>query len=100
MEETRAFYQLLDTTEKLLTPLKQLKITEQEIKKQLQLLTEVEQAYTDYQKEKGESQQATKDKNDAFDALDKWVTRFFKVAKIALEDRPQLLESLGKIMKN
>ena len=100
MEETRAFYQLLDTTEKLLTPLKQLKITEQEIKKQLQLLTEVEQAYSDYQKEKGESQQATKDKNDAFDALDKWVTRFFKVAKIALEDRPQLLESLGKIMKN
>ena len=100
LEETRAFYQLLDTTEKLLTPLKQLKITEQEIKKQLQLLTEVEQAYTDYQKEKGESQQATKDKNDAFDALDKWVTRFFKVAKIALEDRPQLLESLGKIMKN
>jgi len=100
LEETRAFYQLLDTTEKLLTPLKQLKITEQEIKKQLQLLTEVEQAYTDYQKEKGESKQATKDKNDAFDALDKWVTRFFKVAKIALEDRPQLLESLGKIMKN
>lgn len=100
LEETRAFYQLLDTTEKLLTPLKQLKITEQEIKKQLQLLTEVEQAYTDYQKEKGESQQATKDKNDAFDALDKWVTRFFKVAKIALEDSPQLLESLGKIMKN
>ncbi len=80
--------------------MKQLKITQQEIKKQLQLLTEVEQAYTDYQKEKGESQQATKDKNDAFDALDKWVTRFFKVAKIALEDRPQLLESLGKIMKN
>lgn len=100
LEETRAFYQLLDTTEKLLTPLKQLKITEQEIKKQLQLLTEVEQAYADYQKEKGESQQATKGKNDAFDALDKWVTRFFKVAKIALEDRPQLLESLGKIMKN
>ena len=60
----------------------------------------MEQAYSDYQKEKGESQQATKDKNDAFDALDKWVTRFFKVAKIALEDRPQLLESLGKIMKN
>lgn len=100
MEETRVFYQFLDTTEKLLTPLKQLKITEQEIKKQLQLLTDVEQAYADYQKEKGESQQATKDKNDAFDALDKWVMRFFKVAKIALEDRPQLLESLGKIMKN
>lgn len=100
LEETRAFYRLLNTTETLMTLLKQLKVTEQDIEKQLQLLTNVEQAYADYQKEKGESQQATKDKNNAFDALDKWVTRFFKVAKIALEDRPQLLESLGKIMKN
>ena len=60
----------------------------------------MEQAYADYQKEKGESQQATKDKNNAFDALDKWVVRFFKVAKIALEDKPQLLESLGKTIRS
>lgn len=100
LEETRAFYQLLNTTETLMTLLKQLKVTEQDIEKQLQLLTDVEQAYADYQKEKGESQQATKDKNNAFDALDKWVVRFFKVAKIALEDKPQLLESLGKTIRS
>ena len=100
LEETRAFYQLLNTGETLMTPLKQLKVTEQDIEKQLQLLTDVEQAYADYQKEKGESQQATKDKNNAFDALDKWVVRFFKVAKIALEDKPQLLESLGKTIRS
>ena len=100
LEETRAFYQLLNTTETLMTPLKQLKVTEQDIEKQLQLLTDVEQAYADYQKEKGESQQATKDKNNAFDALDKWVVRFFKVAKIDLEDKPQLLESLGKTIRS
>ena len=98
--ETRAFYQLLNTTETLMTPLKQLKVTEQDIEKQLQLLTEVEQAYADYQKEKGESQQATKDKSNTFDTLDKWVVRFFKVAKIALEDKPQLLESLGKTIRS
>ena len=100
LEETRAFYQLLNTTETLMTPLKQLKVTEQDIEKQLQLLTDVEQAYADYQKEKGESQQATKDKNNTFDAFDKWVVRFFKVAKIALEDKPQLLESLGKTIRS
>ena len=83
-----------------MTPLKQLKITEQEITKQLQLLKEVEQAHADYQKEKGESQQATKDKNDAFEALDKWLAKFFKVAKIALEDKPQLLEILGKTIRS
>ncbi|MDO4228848.1 MAG: hypothetical protein Q4C98_03475 [Capnocytophaga sp.] len=100
MEEMRAFYQLLDTTPSLLTPLKQLKITEQDIKNQLQEFPEVAKAYATYLQEKGESQQATKDKNKAFEALDKWVSKFYKVAKIALEDRPQLLEALGKFIKN
>ena len=100
MEEMRAFYQLLDTTPSLLTPLKQLKISEQDVKSQLQEFSEVEKAYATYLQEKGESQQATKDKNKAFEALDKWVSKFYKVAKIALEDRPQLLEALGKFVRN
>ncbi|GIJ94577.1 hypothetical protein CAPN002_17950 [Capnocytophaga stomatis] len=100
MEEMRAFYQLLDTTPSLLTPLKQLKITEEDIKNQLQEFPEVEKAYATYLQEKGESQQATRDKNKAFEALDKWVSKFYKVAKIALEDRPQLLEALGKFVRS
>lgn len=100
LEETRAFYQLLDTNETLRNQLKQLKITEQDIKNQLQLLGEVEKSYADYQKEKGESQQATKDKNQAFATLEKWVRDFYSVAKIALEDKPQLLESVGKFVRS
>lgn len=100
MEEMRAFYQLLDTTPNLLTPLKQLKINEQDVKNQLQELPEVEKAYATYLQEKGESQQATRDKNKAFEILDKWVSKFHKVAKIALEDRPQLLEALGKFVRS
>ena len=100
MEEMRAFYQLLDTTPSLLTPLKQLKISEQDVKSQLQEFPEVEKAYATYLQEKGESQQATRDKNKAFEALDKWMSKFYKVAKIALEDRPQLLEALGKFVRN
>lgn len=100
MEEMRAFYQLLDTTPNLLTPLKQLKINEQDVKNQLQELPEVEKAYATYLQEKGESQQATRDKNKAFETLDKWVSKFHKVAKIALEDRPQLLEALGRFVRS
>lgn len=100
IEEMNAFYQILDTTETLLTPLAQLKIKGQDIKNQLQNLTNVSKLYADYLQEKGESQQATKDKNNSFDALDKWVSKFYKVAKIALEDRPQLLESLGKFVRS
>lgn len=100
LEETRAFYQLLDTNEPLRNTLKSLKVTEQDIKNQLQLLGEVEKAYADYMKEKGESQQATKDKDNAFDKLHKWVTKFHKVASIALEEKPQLLESIGKFVRS
>lgn len=100
MEEMRAFYQLLDSTPNLLTPLKQLKVTEQEVKTQLQEFSEVEKAYATYLQEKGESQQATRDKNKAFEALDKWVSKFYKVAKIAFEDRPQLMEALGKFVRS
>ncbi|GIM55247.1 hypothetical protein [Capnocytophaga cynodegmi] len=100
MEEMRAFYLLLDTTPNLLTSLKQLKINEEDVKNQLQELPEVEKAYATYLQEKGESQQATRDKNKAFETLDKWVSKFHKVAKIALEDRPQLLEALGKFVRS
>ncbi len=100
IEEMRAFYQLLDATPLLLTALKQLKITEEDVKNQLKEFPEVEKAYATYLKEKGESQQATRDKNKAFEALDKWVSKFHRVAKIALEDRPQLLEILGKSVRS
>ena len=40
------------------------------------------------------------DKNKAFEAMNKWVKEFYEVAKIALSDRPQLLESIGKLVKS
>lgn len=51
-------------------------------------------------KEKGESQDATKLKDTAFGELDDWMREFYAVAKIALEDNPQLLESLEKFVRN
>lgn len=61
---------------------------------------QTQQAYADYIREKGESQQATQDKNKAFDAVTKWVSEFYAVAKIALEDQPQLLESVAKLVRS
>ena len=53
-----------------------------------------------YLKEKGESQDATKIKDEVFAKLDDWMSEFYAVAKIALEDNPQLLESLGKLVRS
>ena len=48
----------------------------------------------------GIAQNATKTKNSAFKELEKWMGAFFAIARIALEDEPQLLESLGKFVKS
>lgn len=100
MEQIRAFYQVLSEDNALVEILSTYKVDRNRVREQLQKLVETEKAYATYQHLIGESQQATKNKNDAFEMLDKWVSKFHKVAKIALEDRPQLLESLGKKVKN
>ncbi len=64
------------------------------------LLVEVEGARGTYLKEQGESQDATHNKNSVFDQLEDWMKEFYAVAKIALEDRPQLAESLGRLVRN
>lgn len=63
------------------------------------LITELETARAEYLKEVGESQDATKAKDAAFAKMDDWMSEFYAVARIGLEDNPQLLEALGKIVK-
>lgn len=100
IDDTRVFYSTLQQNGALLTPLNRLKINTEHISAQLLKLTEVEKAYADYTREKGESQQATKDKNNAITSLEKWMREFYAVAKIALEDKPQLLESVAKFVRS
>ncbi|WKN30964.1 hypothetical protein PZB74_18580 [Porifericola rhodea] len=63
-----------------------------------QMLAEVEALIASRQDQissKGEAQNATQQRNDAFDALDAWMRDFRKAARFAMRDEPQLLESLG-----
>ncbi|MDO5106625.1 hypothetical protein [Capnocytophaga sp.] len=99
LDDIRILYVTLKEKSELLTPVKRLKIDETHLESQLEKLQEAEKAYSIYIKEKGESQQATKNKNKALSDLEKWVREFYAIAKIALEDKPQLLESLGKSVR-
>lgn len=94
------FYNALQNNAAWLTALNRLKITEAHVTDQLAKLATTQSAYATYVQEKGESQQATQDKNKAFDDVIKWVNEFYAVAKIALEDKPQLLESVSKWVRS
>ena len=95
LAQSNQFYinALADTD--ILTKLNNFGITQAKLQQGQQLVQEVEAANTSQKKEMGEAQQATKDRDDALDKLADWLSDFIAIARIALEDRSQLLEKMG-----
>ena len=100
IEAIQIFYTELQADAILLDKLARLKITIKDIRLGLALISSIQQARTLYLREIGESQDATKTKDSAFAQLDDWMRDFFAVAKIAMEDNPQLLEALGILVRS
>jgi hypothetical protein len=100
LETVKKFYTVASSDTAIQTKLIRLKITTEELNGTIQLISNLELARSEYLREKGESQDATKLKDKAFGEIDDWMSEFYAVAKIALEDNPQLLESLGKFVKS
>lgn len=99
LETVKKFYSVALADTGMQTQLSRLKVTTADLTAAQALIPGVEAARAAYLKEKGESQDATTKKDTAFANLDEWMKEFYAVAKIALEDSPQLLESLGKVVK-
>ena len=70
-------------------------ITEEKLLAGQELVLDCEVKYNVQLKEKGEAQTATKVRDEAVDLLDKWMSDFTGIARIALEENPQYLEMLG-----
>lgn len=100
LEEVKRFYSVALADKAIQAKLAMLKLTPQELNQANTLIAKLESARGEYLKEKGESQEATKIKNDAFEKIDEWMSEFYAVARIALENSPQLLEALGKTVKS
>ena len=100
LETVKKFYSEVTSDRDLEEKLRRLKITAEDLNAARTLITELESARSEYLKEKGESQDATKQKDAVFTNLDDWMSEFYAVAKIALEDNIQLLEALGVIIRN
>lgn len=99
LEAAKKFYSVAITDTAIQTKLARLAITADSLTAANTLITELETARAEYLKEVGESQDATKAKDAAFAKMDDWMSEFYAVARIGLEDNPQLLEALGKIVK-
>ena len=100
VETMRTFYKGVEADKTLQTQLATLKITTESITQALNNIVALENARAIYLKEIGESQDSTKIKDSAFAKIDKWMIDFKAVAKIAMEDNPQLLESLGILVRS
>lgn len=100
LETVKKFYAVASEDSAIQSKLVRLKITPEEINGTIALISNLEEARANYLREKGESQDATKAKDKAFAEIDDWMSEFYAVAKIALEDNPQLLESIGKFVRS
>jgi hypothetical protein len=100
LETIKTFYTELDGDTKLLNKLARLKVAAQDITDGITAIASLEAARSEYLKEIGESQDATKAKDAAFATMDDWMRDFYAVSKIAMEDKPQLLEALGLLIRS
>lgn len=100
LETVKKFYAVASTDTTIQSKLLRLKVTPEEITNAFGFISNLEETRAIYLREKGESQDATKIKDKAFAAIDTWMSEFYAVARIALEDSPQLLESIGKFVRS
>ncbi|WP_062060207.1 hypothetical protein [Aquimarina longa] len=98
IEMIRTFYTNID--QDILQQLALLKVTAEDIDTGKLQIEKVEKARAEYIKEAGESQDATQQKDLAFSKMDDWMRDFYAIATIALEDKPQLMEVLGRKRKS
>jgi len=99
LESAKKFYSVSSTDTDIQSKLARLKISADDLTAANTAISALETARAEYLKEKGESQDATKAKDSAFAKIDDWMSEFYAVARIGLEDNPQLLEALGKVVK-
>ncbi|MFV0482678.1 MAG: hypothetical protein ACK5MG_01090 [Bacteroidales bacterium] len=94
------FYNKAIADENVLNVLSELNTNREELDKSMQVLERVKSARNEHQEISEQRQNATKEKNSAFEKLNKWMSRFYAVAKIALADQPHLLSIIGLKSKN
>lgn len=95
LRQARQFYTNALAAADIISKLGQFGITSERLQTGKELVDAVETANAAQEKEKGEAQQATLERDAALEKLDDWMSDFTAIARVALEEKPQLLEKLG-----
>lgn len=93
--QVQQFYAALAGDKRLQQGLARFGVTPKTIEQDQAQIQLVMEANVARETEKGEAQQSTKDRDSALDDLLEWHSDFVAIARIALEEKPQLLETLG-----
>ncbi|MDR1595097.1 MAG: hypothetical protein LBS43_11545 [Prevotellaceae bacterium] len=95
LRDARILYENLLNSPDALTVIAQFGYSAEKLNDELQAVNEVENLHSKRLSEKGEAQQSTIERDKAFDELCQWFSKFRAIARIAIYDKPQLLEALG-----
>ncbi len=99
MRDARILYTNLLSDPNALATIERFNINAERLTNELQQVNQVGEAHSKGQEGKGLAQQGTVDRDKAFDELADWYSDFRAIARIALYEKPQLLEALGIIKK-
>lgn len=99
-DKVNQFYTGIQNNPAIQAKMDKIKITPSVVTNCLTLHKQLLAERSNYDKEQGESQNITDSKNLAIAELKEWMDDFDAIAKIALYDKPQLLEVLGIFVRS
>lgn len=100
LAQARQFYAGLAAKPALASKLVEYGITSAKLQEARAALDELETLNQAQETERGEAQAVTVARDQAIDDLGEWMADFRKVARVALDDNPQLLEELGILARS
>jgi hypothetical protein len=96
----RQFYTNALSKQEILEKLKEYTVNEERLNQALADIKTLEQLKVNQEKEKGEAQQSTSDRDDAFARLDEFMYGLINISMAVLYDKPQSVEKLGILALN
>lgn len=95
LEQAQSFYQNLLANQDLASAMAEFGYDTAKLESENALVEAAVQANATQEQEKGEAQDSTKIRDAKLAEMDRWMLDYKEIAKVALEDNPQLLKKLG-----